>query len=65
MRGRTDGRRPIYHRRHDSTEAYLSAVCAALTVSHWIETRTITAAFSPIGLRKAIEAITRANIVAH
>jgi hypothetical protein len=45
--------------------AYPSAVCAALTVSHRIETRTITAAFSPIGLRKAIEAITRANLAAH
>jgi hypothetical protein len=29
------------------------------------KTRTITAAFSPIGLRKAIEAITRANLAAH
>jgi hypothetical protein len=32
--------RPIYHRKRDSIDAYLSVVFAALAVSRWIECQT-------------------------
>jgi transposase len=32
--------RPVYHRKRDSIEAYLTIVFAALAVSRWIEART-------------------------